>query len=363
MIDIHSKPIADRIEWLFKLAHRHGEQFRSPEAWLARQRYLAEHPTAIVVLKCMDGRINIPVATNTPAGILMPFRNLGGMFDLGWPHLGEVLAHHVLRMTGAGRRVLFLITYHWSKGDPQRGCAGFNFDTAAAIAHTREIRRQVEHIFGSGHGTVYPLVCGFETDEDALVLHGTNGTNNTNDATLDLASISANDAKTLEPRLAALLPDMPAQMRADLLPLLYGNLEHIALVREQARRRERLLGVEHREWMICLGRGFDFLHTPNLALIIGPYSPDLADPLRKAASIIASNMKAGRIPDDGFLLLASVPYDEIGVDRARAELKSRFLASFAAGVLREELGPLADRMAKRTAVLDWNSRNLELIDE
>jgi len=63
----------------------------------------------------MDGRINIPVATNTPTGILMPFRNLGGMFDLGWPHLGEVLSHYVLRMTSAGRRVLVLITYHWPK--------------------------------------------------------------------------------------------------------------------------------------------------------------------------------------------------------------------------------------------------------
>jgi hypothetical protein len=27
-------------------------------------------------------------------------------------------------------------------------------------------------------------------------------------------------------------------------------------------------------------------------------------------------LQAGRIPDDGFLLLSSVPYDEIGVDRA-----------------------------------------------
>ena len=99
-------------------------------------------------------------------------------------------------------------------------------------------------------------------------------------------------------------------------------------MREEARRQERMLDVEHREWMICLGRGFDFLHTPNQALIIGPYSPDLADPLRKAAAIIEGNMKAGRIPDDGFLLLASVPYDEIGVDRARAELKSRFLSCF-----------------------------------
>ena len=267
MPDIHRKPIAERIAWLFELARRHGETFRSPEAWLARERYLAEHPTAIAVLKCMDGRINIPVATNTPTGILMPFRNLGGMFDLGWPHLGEVLAHHVLRMTASGRRVLFLITYHWSKGDPRRGCAGFDFDTEAAIAHTREIRRQVEHIFGSGHGTVYPLVCGFETDEDALIVHG-HGDNG--DAKLDMATVKDGNRATLGERLATLLPDMPAQMRADLLPLLRGNLEHIAQVREQARRHERLLDVEHREWMICLGRGFDFLHTPNLALIIGP---------------------------------------------------------------------------------------------
>jgi hypothetical protein len=357
MNNIQNSPIAARIDWIFELARRHGENYRSPEAWLARQRYLAEHPTAIAVLKCMDGRINIPVATNTPTGILMPFRNLGGMFNLGWPHLGEVLAHHVLRMTDSGRRVLILITYHWSKGDHKRGCAGFNHDTEAAIAHTREIRRQVEHIFGTGHGTVYPLVCGFETDEDALVIHGAD------DTALDLATLSAAEAATLPNRLASLLPDMPAQMRADLLPLLHGNLEHITQVRTQAERHERTLDIEHREWMICLGRGFDFLHTPNLALIIGPYSPDLADPLRKAAGIIENNMRAGRIPDDGFLLLASVPYDEIGVDRARAELKSRFLSQFAAEVIRNEFSALAQKMRKRTAVLDWNSRTLEHIDD
>ena len=357
MSDIHGKPITERIEWLFDLAHRHGKTFRNPEAWLARERYLAEHPTAIAALKCMDGRINIPVATNTPIGILMPFRNLGGMFDLGWPYLGEALSHHVLRMTSVGRRVLILITYHWSKGDPLRGCAGFNFDNDAAIANAYKIHRQVEHIFGSGHGTVYPLVCGFETDEEALVIHGADN------AVLDLAGLSAPDTTTLEPRLADLLPGMPTQMRADLVPLLHGNLKHIAHVREQARRNERMLDIEHREWMICLGRGFDFLHTPNTALIIGPYSPDLADPLRKAAGIIEGNMKAGRIPDDGFLILASVPYDEIGVDRARAELKSHFLSRFAAGVLQDEFGELAKKMFTHTAVLDWRSRNLELLDD
>jgi hypothetical protein len=355
-MDIHTKPIQQRIDWLFDLADRHGTNYRSPEAWLARERYLAEHPTAIAVLKCMDGRINIPVATNTPVGILMPFRNLGGMFDLGWPHLGEVLANHVQRMVHGGRRVLFLITYHYSKGDPKRGCAGFGFDTAAAIDHTYEIRRQVEHIFGAVHGTVYPLVCGFETDEDALVIHGAHGHK------LELSTLGAAARARLEPELAALLPDMPAQMRHDLLPLLHGNLEHVEQVRAQVRRNERALDIEHREWMICLGRGFDFLHTPNLALIIGPYSPNLDVPIHTAAAIIEANMAAGRIPDDGFLLLASVPYDEIGVDRARAELKSRFLSRFAAGVIRSEFPELARRMAMRTAVLDWRSRQLETLD-
>lgn len=354
-MSIHHRPIDERINWLFDLAKRHGENFRSPEAWLARERYLAEHPTAIAVLKCMDGRINIPIATNTPTGILMPFRNLGGMFDLGWPHLGEVLAHDVQRMVSAGRRVLFIITYHYSKGDPKRGCAGFHYDTAAAMRHAYEIRAQMEHIFGDGHGTIYPLVCGFETDEDALIVHGTNGEK------LEMASIGVDSAASLELQLAALLPDMHAQMRADLLPLLLGNCAHIAEVRAQAQRYARELDIEHREWMICLGRGFDFLHTPNVALIVGPYSPKLDEPICTAAGIIKANMAAGRIPDDGFLLLTSVPYDEIGVDRARAELKSRFLSSFASDVIRAEFPDMVSKMSIRTAVLDWRSRTLETI--
>ena len=204
-----------------------------------------------------------------------------------------------------------------------------------------------EEIFGP----VAPLIC-FETDEEALVIHGHLG------ATLSMADLSEADLDSLPQRLMALLPDMPTQMRHDLLPLLAGNLRHIARLRQMV----RTLDIEHREWMICVGRGFDFLHAPNLALIIGPYSPDLADPVRKAAGIIESNMKAGRVPDDGFLLLASSPYEEIGADRARAELKARFLARFAADVIRRELPDLAGRMTVRTGVLNWATRALEGVD-
>lgn len=350
-MDIYSKPIVERIDWLFDHARRHSETFCSPESWLSRKRYLVEHPTAILVLKCMDGRINIPVATRTPVGIIRPFRNLGGRFDLGWPYLGEVLSQQVQHNIAEARRTLILISYHYSKGDPQRGCAGFNFDTDAARAHCYAIKGQMEQVFGAGHDTVYPLVCGFETDEDALVLHGHNG------GVLNVAELGQADSDGVPGRLEQLYPDMPAQIRYDLLPLVLDNAAHVADIR----RLDRQLDNEHREWMICVGRGFDWLHIPNQALIIGPYSPDLAEPIHTAASIIEANMQAGRILDDGFLLLAGSPYTEPGTDRARAELKSRFLCRFAAEVIGAIHPVLARYMHQRTAILDWRSRALELI--
>ena len=351
-MDIHDLSIGQRIDWLVGLSRRHSQEFQSPESWLARSRYLAQHPTSIAVFMCMDGRINIPVATNTPLGIILPFRNLGGCFNLGWPHLGEVVTEHVQSMVRQGRRTLALITYHYSKGNPRRGCAGFNYDTDAARTHSIGIKHQMEGVFGTGHDTVYPIVCGFETDEDALVLHGKDG------QILDLSTVSSTDLDSLPAMLEQLYPDMPPQVHHDLMPLVRDNITYVAGIKQT----NRMLNIEHREWIICVGRGFDWLHTSNLALIIGPYSPDLADPIRKAAGIIEANMRTGRIPDDGFLLLAKAPYREIGVARALAELKSTFLSGFAAEVIRTDFPKLAEKMHVRTAVLAWQSRVMEFID-
>jgi hypothetical protein len=344
----HALPIAQRIDWLLQRAEQHSQRFSSPEAVLQRERYRALHPTALAAMKCMDGRLNLAYATGTPIGLIQPFRNLGGRFDLGWPHLGEVLSAWVLRQVREGRQVLLLLTYHYARGSRERGCAGFGFDTEAAHAHVQDLRRQVEQVFGSGHGSVYPLVCGFETDEDALCLHAPGGER------LDLARLDAAQAFELPQRLAALFPDMPQQVRRDLLPLLHGNLAHVQAVRDS----QRLPEVEHREWVLCVGRGFDVLHLPNHALIVGPYSPRLDESIDTAARIIESNMRAGRIPEDGFLLLASVPFEEPGPDRARAELKARFLCGFSRDLVHERHPWLAARMHARTAVLDWSRRRL-----
>ncbi|QTF90991.1 hypothetical protein [Halomonas sp. BM-2019] len=349
---LHDRPIAERLEALLALSRQHAATYGSPSATLARQRYLARHPTRLLVMKCMDGRIHIPHATRTPLGIITPFRNLGGIFDLGWPYLGELVTETVAAGIEAGHGALLMITYHFSRGERRRGCAGFGCDADAALAHARQIRTQAERLFGGDHQQVYPLVCGFETDTDALILHGEG------EETLDIGSLGATDAASLETRVVALCPDMPADIRRDLLPLLTGNLAHVASLRGVSRE----LDIEHREWVICVGRGFDFLHLPNTALIIGPYGPDLAEPIGTAADIIDANMAAGRIPADGFMLLASSPYQAVGVDRARAELKSRFLADFASRVIAARHPRLAERMHRRTAVVHWPTRRLDLLD-
>ena len=74
-------------------------------------------------------------------------------------------------------------------------------------------------------------------------------------------------------------------------------------------------------------------------------------------------LRSGRIPDDGFLLLASAPYEEVGVDRARAELKARFMSKFTAEVIGQVHPELAKKMHVRTAVLDWRTRVLETLPE
>lgn len=301
----------------------------------------------------MDGRIHLPYVTRTPMGVIFPFRNLGGIFDLGWPYLSDMLTETVQSAIREGRRVLIIITYHFSKGEKSRGCAGFNCDKDAAMAHAFSIQAQMRTLFGRDHQTVYPLVCGFETDQDALIFHDNEG------QVLDMASLGEDQQESLPARVSSLYPDMPSQIQRDLLPLLRGNLRHIAAMENT----QRTLDIEHREWALCVGRGFDFLHVPNVALIIGSYSPDLSHPIRLGAGIIKANMEQGRIPDDGLLLMSSSTYEKPGILKARAQLKSQFLCDFAADVIRREFPELAKRMATRSTVLNWPERRMEVLEK
>ena len=345
-MDLHQQPFAARLSWLEQLALAHSANFIAETA--QRSAYQLKHPTKIIALKCMDGRLHLPHATKTPLGIIQPYRNLGGIFDLGWPYLGDMLCEDIQQSLQSGRPVLVLVTYHFSAGDKWRGCAGFHCDRDAALAQALAIRDQLQQIFAD-YTQCFALVMGFETDSDALVLHGSTG------RILDLSQYTPAISPQLPLLLQQLCPHLPSSMQQDLLPLLHGNLLHSA---EQSRKR-RQLDVEHREWMLCLGRGFDFLHVPSIALIIGPFSPDLSQPIKKAAAIIRSNIAQQRIAGDGILLLASVPYYQQGADRKRAELKAAFFCQFAKAVISEAEPELLPLLQSRSAVMYWPKRQLE----
>ncbi len=327
--------------------------FRSAAARLSRTRYRAEHPTEIAAWKCMDGRLNLSLYTKTPPGIIQPFRNIGGRFDLGWPFFQEVTKGSVNFALSRGRRVLILVTYHYSKGDHHRGCAGFKYDTEAAHAAANQLAIQAEHVFGKQPRVVYPIVVGLETDEEALVLNGSHG------ELLDIGQLAATDG--LEEVVRDLYPDMDLQMVRDFFEILKGNWEHVQEMRASDRQPVEL---EHREQLIAVGRGFDWLHMPNKALIIGPYSHEWPDAVATAGKILLGNLEAGRVPKEqgGLLLVASLSRDEEGsFGWNMAEEKAKYLERVATAALFEKVPELKGIVQTLSGVVFADTRKFHTL--
>ena len=137
-----------------------SREFCSPGTELSRRMYLAKHPSRILAMKCMDGRLNLALMTETPPGIIQPFRNVGGKFDLGWPFFGHLLLEEIEEAVASGRPAVVLSTYHFSKGDTHRGCAGYQHDTKAAHDGARRLHDQFERVFGGEASVVRTLVVG-----------------------------------------------------------------------------------------------------------------------------------------------------------------------------------------------------------
>ncbi len=344
------KSLKNRINYLVELNSRNSAEYL--DLSLDRSLYRSQHPTEIAALKCMDGRLHLPVITQTPLGVIQPFRNLGGRFDLGWPFFQSTLNEWVSYAIGRGRPCLVFATYHFARGEKHRGCRGFNYDTDAAITETEKLKTQIETVFRGN--AVTSIVCGIETDLDALILHGENG------ESVDLAEMKDTSSAALQSMIKRLYPKMPEQVQKDLLPLLEGNAKHIAEVRASQRPNSE---VEHREWVLGIGRGFDWLHVINTAFIVGPYAPDLTGPIKTAATLLLDNVRSGRVNStDGLVLLTSAAYRKpVGPDRQLAIHKAKFLTNFAHDVIKTHTPELLENLEVLTGVVDMNTRKLEIV--
>ncbi len=345
------------IKFILERNKHQSAEFCAPGSQLARRLYRAQHPSEIIALKCMDGRLNLSLMTQTPPGILKPFRNIGGKFDLGWPFFGRLMLDNIEYGVAKGRPTIVLCTYHFSKGSKQRGCAGYNYDTNAARKGAERLRRQFEHAFGSEHVAIFALVVGIETDEGGLVLHGSNG------ATHDIAAhahVDENEQK-LRGLLHQMYPEMPTQMVKDLLSLVLGNQKYVQKLRAYPLPP---LEREHREQIIAVGRGFDWLHLPNRALIIGPYDPKWEDAVAVAGDLVMGNMKGKRIPEkEGALLLVSAPFRSVGADHGVANEKAAFLARESQLVLKERVPAIMKKLKILAGTVDMNTREFHVLEK
>jgi hypothetical protein len=323
------------------LLDRNREQsleFIKPENKLLRQYYREKYPTEICAYKCMDGRLSLPVITKVPQGIIQPYRQMGGIFDLGDPYLGNLIERWVNYSVSKTRKCLVLSTYHFSKGDHKRGCAGHGEDTKEALKWAKKLVNQHCVVFGelSENSIVYPIVVGIETDSDGLVFHGDFGKTFSVFEKLDLS------VKEIRARIAELYPKMPRDIREDLMMLVLGNLEHVKSLKKNHKHAADLV---HKESVICVGRGFSWLHEPNKALIIGPYSNpvfSIEKAIETAGKIVLKNIKEGRVSEtDGVTVMCSSLFMEEGMNRMRETIKAYSLYCMAKKVLLEKVPELS----------------------
>jgi len=339
------------IDYLLELNARLSRAFMDVSS--ERRRYRGEHPTEIAALKCMDGRLHLPVMTQTALGIIQPFRNLGGKFDLGWPFFQSILDQWVQYSNSRGRHCLVFVTYHYARGDTHRGCRGFNYETGSARDAAIKLKNQFDRVYGKG--AVVPIVCGIETDLDALILHGEDDV-----SIVDLANIKQSSQLQLEEMLSSLYPSMPERIIRDMIPLVRGNIKHISEIRATNRP---VADVEHKEWVLGVGRGFDWLHEINTAFIVGPFDPNLTEAIATAATLLLSNIDEGRVDPNGVVLMTSAVYrDEAGPEYHLAKEKALFLRKFAYDIINERVPDLIPHLQILTGFTDLDTRKFEVLE-
>jgi len=344
------------IQHLQQLNLEQSQAFSSDEARKTRAHYRVDHPTEFSATECMDGRVEIQVATGVPVGIIQPYRTLGGMFDIGSPYFGDVINDWVDYSNSRGRDCVMFVTYHFSKTAKHLGCKGFNYETADASAYMGTLRREVEQSFVLKKKPLHAIKVGIETDEGALVLHGDDG------VVLNMADALLFSRGDLLSRVRQLYPRMNHQMLIDLVELLVGNQQHIQAIRAENRQPSEL---DHDESALLFGRGFHWLHKPNLALNVGPFDKDLTRPVVVAAGILAKNLQNRRSfsKEDGVVLMTSaVSMGDEAKDVPLREKKSIYLAKIAYEAIMKEVPELRDCLHVVAGVMNHETRMYTMID-
>ncbi len=193
---------------------------------------------------------------------------------------------------------------------------------------------------------------GVETDSQSLIIHDGSG------AASRRMSDMPDDEEAVRELVRGFFTDMPKRIIDVLAPRLAGNVRHAAEMRKTRHEPEDL---DHKERIVAVGQGFDWLHRPNFALIINDLESTLDDTIGKSAGIIKENRDAGRIPADRALFFASVPYESPGYERRAAVERARYLTRLGLESIRKFHPDLEGFFKPLTAVMEWDTRLIEVV--
>lgn len=329
-------------EWLLDLNSKQSAIYSSAGSTNERRAYRKIHKTEFAAFKCMDGRLNLSVYTNTPTGIIKPFRTMGGVFDLGDENLGRIVEEDIQRCIDNGKTYIPFTSYHFSKGSGHRGCAGHNYNTENAVRSAKRLLKQflatycstsVEGVYNTK--IVFPIMIGFETDFESLLLHSSD------DKVFSVQDYLDKNESEWKKDLHEFFPKMEEKMFEGLSALISGNIAHI---KEIIAEKRPIIGLQHKESVICYGRGFDWLHTPNKALIIGPYGRDQESSIIKAGGVLLDSIEKGRInPEDGLVIMTAGLFHDTGMNKNRVSQKSYYLHRYIKKVIEENVPDLAKK--------------------
>ncbi len=354
-------PNGNGIEWLLQVNAENSAKFLADQK--DRQNWRKEHRTQFKWLKCMDGRLLASDWTETPMGIIAPMRNLGGIFDIGWPHFHSVVHEWKGYADDHENDSVLFCSYHYSRGSKQRGCKGHGYNDERALRYSAKMKKDwdeyssAEVRSGKTDTRLFPILVGMETDREALILHGEDG------EAWDLSEIDDTSDDGLWNLAIGRYPSIYASARnviGDLVELFRGNTSHIARIKELCRPPQEM---DHRESILAVGRGFDWLHLPNKALIVGPWQDNLAEPIATAARLIQNNLESGILGDSKIVLLTSGVWRDPGGEQVLAKDKSLYLMkTIAMPVIRESFSKLLPRLELLVITTDLNTRKVEVIE-
>lgn len=342
---LHEADLIHRKAAIIEINREYSQRFMSERH--VKLNVLKEMGVKIIAFKCSDGRAHASSYFGLPEGLILPFRNIGGRFDLeNWWHLNTSFLAETKRWLEYVNEFLVLTTYHYSEGHPDLCCAGFDNDTQKAMEASIALRDQFLKLFPKKQTClfhIHPILCGFETDLERVIFHNEHG-----DKFDPIGYLNADDQE-ITSVIDRMFKKESIKIKDAIERLIMRNIPHIKQVMA---RNKPLVDLGHRECILGVGKGFWYMNRPNKAIIVGPYDPKLEERIAVAAHVVDENLKKGLIKHGVVLITSTLADSDNACDIYPARARVLSMQKTALNVIGESYPHLLDKVLSMPVVVN-----------